>query len=382
MHKVLHTEPPAASALSVAVTPALNAVVKKAMAKRPEDRFASAAEFAAALRDAYVAKAALPDPSLDWDDFGGGDATMVAPRRPVAAPPAPPPGPPVPAAPPKRPNRALLGAAGIGLLALLGGGGYLLFGGHRNTSPQTAGAASSQPAQPLPPPAPPMTAAQRQATLTATLGALPCTMLHAEGSVVSGLAGAGAPQAALTAALTSLPATVKIQNQIQTIDGPYCAALDAVRPYQSLFATAPDALGLRMAGGKTMLHDGDLITVDQTMPDFNGYLETDYFSNDGTVLHLYPTPTDAAAQFAAGAAKTLGDPAHGGANWQVSAPYGTDMIIAIASSAPLFTKLRPQDENASDYLPALRQALQNSASSGAKISVAAIPVVTLPKSGG
>ena len=131
-----------------------------------------------------------------------------------------------------------------------------------------------------------------------------------------------------------------------------------------------------------MLHDGDLITIDQTMPNFSGYLETDYFSSDGTVVHLYPTSTDAARQFSAGAAKVLGDPAHGGASWQVSAPYGTDMIISIASSTPLFSKLRAQGENASDYLPALRMALQNAASNGAQISVAAIPVVTLPKSGG
>jgi hypothetical protein len=55
------------------------------------------------------------------------------------------------------------------------------------------------------------------------------------------------------------------------------------------------------------------------------------------------------------------------------------MIIAIASTTPLFATARPQDENASDYLPALRAALQNAASSGAKLSVAALPVVTEPK---
>jgi serine/threonine-protein kinase len=231
-----------------------------------------------------------------------------------------------------------------------------------------------------------MTLAQRQAAFITTLGALPCTLLSAgyqgNGPLLTGIAGAGAPQAALTAALNSLPSTQKITDQIQTIDGPYCAALDAVRPYHSLFAAAGGGLGLSLAGGKTTLHDGELITIDQTMPNFGGYLETDYFSNDGTVLHLYPTSTDAAQKFQPGSSKILGDPAHGGASWQVSAPYGTDMIITIASSVPLFSKLRPQDENASDYLPALRTALQNAASSGAQISVAAIPVVTLPKSGG
>ncbi|MBU6424700.1 MAG: serine/threonine protein kinase [Rhodospirillales bacterium] len=392
MHKVLHTEPPAPSALSVSVTPAMDAVVKKAMAKQPGDRFDSASDFAQALRDAAEAKTTPAESfSLSLDDFSG-DATMVAPRKATpAAPPPPAPAPtPTPAAK-KGPSPMLLGSGAIVLLAVLGGGGYMLFGGHKQAAPQTA-ATTTPPAQPVQPqpatqPAapPPMTAAQREATFTSTLGALPCTLLNAtdQGSapVLTGLAGAGAPQAALTAAVNSLPSSGTIQNQIQTIDGPYCAALDAIRPYHPLFMGAGNALRLALAGGKTVLRDGDLLTVDQTMPGFNGYLETDYFSNDGTVLHLYPTTTDAAQEFPAGSTKVLGDPVHGGANWQISAPYGTDMIITIASSVPLFTKLRPQDENASDYLPALRAALQNAASAGAQISVAAIPVVTLPKSG-
>ncbi|MBU6448975.1 MAG: serine/threonine protein kinase [Rhodospirillales bacterium] len=388
MHKVLHTEPPAPSALSFTVTPALDAVVKKAMAKRPEDRFDSAQDFATALRETAEAKPAATESfSLGLDDFSDGEATMVAPRRPAQAAPAP-----LPAAAPaakKGPSPILLGGGGIALLAILGGGVYALFGGHKQATPQTAAQtapAQPAPAQPQPATPPPMTAAQRQAAFTATLGALPCTLLNATGQasapVLTGLAGAGAPQAALTLAIQSLPSGQSVSNQIQTIDGPYCAALDTVRPYHPLFAAAGHTLGLGLAGGKTVLHDGDLITIDQTMPNFGGYLETDYFSSDGTVLHLYPTPTDAARQFPAGGAKTLGDPAHGGASWQVSAPYGTDMIITIASSTPLFTTARPQDENASDYLPALRMALQNAASNGAQISVAAIPVVTLPKTGG
>ncbi len=386
MHKVLHTEPPPPSALSVTVTPALDTVVKTAMAKRPEDRFSSASDFALALREAYEAKPAPAENfSMGLEDFADGEATMVAPRRPVAAAPvAPPPPAPAPAAAPaskKGLSPALLGGGAIVLLAVLGGGGYALFGGHKAPAPQAA-STTPAPAQPAPPP---MTPAQREAAFTSTLSTLPCTLLSANDQgaapVLTGIAGAGAPQAALTAAIQSLPNAGTVQNQIQTIDGPYCAALDSVRPYHPLFATPGSTLGLALAGGKTVLHDGDLITIAQTMPGFSGYLETDYFSNDGTVLHLYPTTTDAAQKFSAGGSKTLGDPAHGGASWQVSAPYGTDMIITIASSVRLFPKLRPQDENASDYLPALRQALQNAASSGATISVAALPVVTLPKGG-
>ncbi|GLR65645.1 hypothetical protein GCM10010909_03230 [Acidocella aquatica] len=386
MHKVLNTEPPPPSALSVTVPHAFDAVVKKAMAKRPEDRFATANDFARALREAFEAKAAVEAGGfgLGIADFGDGEATMVAPSRPAAQVAAPARAMPQQTAAPQKKggNLALIGGGAAVAVALLGGGAYFLLGGHNASRPaQTTAAPASAPA--AQPAAPPMTQAQREAAFTSILGSLPCTLLNGNDSgaapEISGLAGAGAPQAALNGAVQSLPDAGMLTNDTQTIDGPYCDALNAIRPYHPLYAGVGAVLGLSLAGGKTTLHDGDLITVAEKMPGYAGYLETDYFSSDGSVLHLYPTPTDAQTVLAAGSAKTLGDPSHGGASWQVSAPYGTDMIISIASSVPLFTKLRPQDENASDYLPALRAALQNAASSGAKVAVAALPVVTLPK---
>jgi serine/threonine protein kinase len=399
MHKVLNTEPPPPSALSVTVPHAFDLVVQRAMAKRPEDRFPNANEFIRALKEAVENKSAASSLSFGAHEFGDGDATMVSPSRTssgntippnrVQAAPAPLPA----AAPPKKgPPIALIGGGAVAVLAVIAGAGYFLLGGHSHpntpTTPPPAQTAITQPqAQPAtPPPAPqaaPMTAAQRESTLTATLASLPCTLLSGDDSgaqpAISGLSGAGAPQASLNAATGSLPQAISPSSTVQTIDGPYCDALNAIRPYHNLFAAAGTTLGLNLAGGKTTLHDGDLITVTNTMPNYSGYLETDYFSSDGTVLHLYPTPTDAQKLQAASSAKTLGDPTKGGASWQVSAPYGTDMIIAIATSTPLFTSPRAQDENASDYLPALRAALQNVASSGGSVAVAAIPVVTLPK---
>ena len=52
MHKALNTDPPAPSQISVTVPPAFDAVVRRAMAKRPEDRYRSATAFVEALRAA------------------------------------------------------------------------------------------------------------------------------------------------------------------------------------------------------------------------------------------------------------------------------------------------------------------------------------------
>jgi serine/threonine-protein kinase len=388
MHKVLNTEPPPPSALSVTVPRSFDAVVARAMEKRPQDRYPTAAEFARAVR------AALENREQPAMAFAGAaamddsDATVVAPRASAPISPStlafasPAPGFAAAATPPAKKNitlQASISGAGLAGLILIGGGAYVLFGHH--AAPPPAEPTVSQPA--IAPTPPPMTAAQQAATLSTVFDALPCTLLTAApgpaATTLSGLAGTGEAQSALTGAIQSLPPGISTLDKIQTINGPYCDALNTVRPYHSIFPAQALNLGLALAAGKTTLHDGDLITVKQTMPAFGGYLQTDYFSSDGSVLHLYPTGKDPKKFLGPNTSKTLGDPTHGGAAWQVSAPYGTDLIISIASTTPLFTTPRPADENASDYLPDLRATLQNAVSAGATVAVNAIPVITQAK---
>ncbi|HQT63986.1 MAG: hypothetical protein B7Z75_03615 [Acidocella sp. 20-57-95] len=393
MHKVLNTEPPPPSALSVTVPHAFDAVVMKAMAKRPQDRFGSASEFAQALKASYANRDSV-GLSMTAADFGDdGEATMVvsggrpAPAAPATAKPAaatvPPTKEPPPSAMPTASKKplpvAMLGGAGAALLAILGVGGYFLLGSSSSPPPVKPVTPVTQPIAATPAPAP-MSAADRARMLTDTLASLPCTLLgatdHGGQPSLFGIAGAGAPQAGLASAMGSLPASLMPVSTVQPLDGPYCDALNAIRPYHDFFAKPGMELGLSMVGGATTLHNNDLITLQNAMPNFAGYLQTDYFTADGTVFHLYPTPTDPLKLQPAGTVRVLGDPSKGGASWQVSAPFGTDLIISIVTSAPLFSKIRPQDENASDYLPALRTALQNAASTGQNLSVAAIQLVT------
>src|SRR5690242_15963984 len=89
MHKALNTEPPWPSQLSVTAPPSFDAVVRRAMAKRPEERFPSAKAFFDAIRTAMDHQAA---PVVGEDE-----ATMMAappplpPSRPATAAPPPPP---------------------------------------------------------------------------------------------------------------------------------------------------------------------------------------------------------------------------------------------------------------------------------------------------
>lgn len=207
MYKVLREEPLAPSMLNVALPPAFDSVVKKAMAKNPDERYQNAQEFANAIKAAVAGQAASNnnDPTVVTPTPGSADATLVntvvkpAPAAasapmfgtptpgPVAPPPlVPPPGPiPSPsasAAPSPAPSKplspAVLAIGGLVAVAVLGGAGYVMMnkggGGSAANAPQTAATAppaAGAPA-PAPAPAPVVAAAPEQDNGTITISAV------------------------------------------------------------------------------------------------------------------------------------------------------------------------------------------------------------------
>ena len=123
MHKLLKEEPTPPSAISVHVPPAFDAVISKALAKRPENRYQTGAEFAAAIRTAAApgARTASADEPMIVDT-----ATIVMAPPPTAAPapatkpaatsrmpPPPPPGRPLPVAATGSSSGLLFGLVGL-----------------------------------------------------------------------------------------------------------------------------------------------------------------------------------------------------------------------------------------------------------------------------
>ncbi|HSU43881.1 MAG TPA: serine/threonine-protein kinase [Casimicrobiaceae bacterium] len=118
MQKVLKEEPLPPSTLNVQLPHAIDAVIRKALAKRPEDRYASARDFAQALRTAiratepvrHDADATMPNlaaPPAPAVAIAGVPAATTTPHTaPASA--VPPPAAPPPAAPP--PAAASIGA--------------------------------------------------------------------------------------------------------------------------------------------------------------------------------------------------------------------------------------------------------------------------------
>ena len=117
-------------------------------------------------------------------------------------------------------------------------------------------------------------------------------------------------------------------------------------------------------------------------------MRVDYLDRQGNVQHLYPQQSDAATHtagdpphvFQAGEALNLGEPGSNNPGWQVDEPYGTDVIIAIASEDGLFDHPRPGNvEKAANYLRDLRKAVEAARSRGARIIATALPVETRRK---
>jgi serine/threonine-protein kinase len=87
MHKVLQEEPLPPSKLNVQVPRAFDAVIRKALAKRPDERYQTAREFLDAIRQAATATAAAAEPTMINLDatLPPGQATVVQKPAPAAA---------------------------------------------------------------------------------------------------------------------------------------------------------------------------------------------------------------------------------------------------------------------------------------------------------
>ncbi|HTB45824.1 MAG TPA: protein kinase [Acetobacteraceae bacterium] len=445
MHKALNTDPPLPSQISVTCPQAFDGVVRKAMAKRPEERFQSATEFLEALQAAASGRslaAAVPD---EPDDS---EATMVAaaPRRPAASaapaaarPAATPAAAQAVATAPKRSALPMIAAAVVVVVLLLGGGAwfFLLRGpapaSNTPVAQNTTPATPSVPAAPTPAAATPATPAAPQPTQTAPAQAPPqpqpvapatdntppppapqqsasagldtirqqvaqlaasqsCALVNGSvqdgGNVtLNGLAGTSAADA-LRQALGNITIPGAVDWRVSSVDPIFCPALDTLHPIVPAFGAAGPRLGLMLANGQTRLRDGEHILPRLVMPDFRGSLRVDYVGHDGTVLHLYPQvadpkqgmTADPPKVFQPGETVSLGDPKAGHPAWEVGPPYGTDMIIAIASTQPLFDRPRPDNvESGAEYLRELQAAVDGAQRRGARVIGSAMTVDTIPK---
>lgn len=476
MHKVLNTEPPKPSDLSVNVPRAFDGVVSRAMAKRPDARFASAAAFAQELRGAMtrgndVAEAAegtvvmsaasgfalgteplkpppgpTPPPAAPAaaaKQGGGGKAmlfggiavlvvvvavggyfllrpslapkpapkpaavTVPAPTQPPPATPAPQPAPsPTPAPPPAKPAPTPAPTPAVQPPAPAPATPQAQPPAAPPAATPPAPSPSPAPAQtaPTPPASPKIDLAAIGTSAAAASATIPCALLHGQvgqdGSLtVQGLAGQ-AEDGALRKAFAGVGAA-STAISVDSFTGPYCPVLNAIGAAAPGF-TAPRDLRLDLVGGAGHLVKDAHVIPRLTLPDYPSYLAVYYIASDGSIALLHPSADEkmlditapdgavvhrhvdarsAAEVLPAGAQVTIADPqfCNCGAStvgWTVAPPYGTDMIIAIASSAPLSASLPSTSTALPAFAAGLGSAIKAARDKGVKVAVGATLVHT------
>jgi serine/threonine-protein kinase len=363
LHKALNTEATPPSQLSVTSPRAFDQVMVRALAKRPADRFTTAADFAVAIR-AAASEPADASGMLARDT----DATLVA----GLAAPMPAPGVatamPEPSfvaasaarpAPVRRkgvPVAALGGVAAAAVLALA------WFGMGPGRTPQPAAPIAA--ATPAPPPD--FAAAAR------AIAALPCGLVQAQpgetGLRLAGLTRRDNQTALRQALVDARVPDSAVQGQVESFDGPFCAVLDQLR------GRTTGAAGATLSGslaGTLPLQKGELVRFELAMPDRAGQLGVTYLLGSGQVAHIVPPQP-----MAPGVRQRFGEPAPGFEGWVVDEPFGTDLLVALLSDQALFAAPRPRVERTEAWLAALAGALLQAEAAGNRISAMALVVPT------
>ena len=113
----------------------------------------------------------------------------------------------------------------------------------------------------------------------------------------------------------------------------------------------------KIALPKRAYRAGETLSFGVRMAGFQGYLHVAYVQADGKVVNLVRSDPVTLKTRAARAELAFGDGREGRPKFTVSAPFGREMIVAIASRSPLFAGRRPLVETERAFLTALRRAI-------------------------
>ena len=108
---------------------------------------------------------------------------------------------------------------------------------------------------------------------------------------------------------------------------------------------------------KSSYRESETLEFDVRMAGFPGYLHVAYLQADGNVVNLVQSDPTTLTTLPAAAELRFGDGRDGRPRFTVAAPFGNEMIVALASKSPLFADDRPLVETEREFLTALRKAI-------------------------
>jgi hypothetical protein len=212
---------------------------------------------------------------------------------------------------------------------------------------------------------------------------IPCTIVSGDiiregnGLTVRGMVTTSS-EARVHAAAANAGPMLSLGWTVESIGEAYCSALELIRPLVAKFGMPSSGLAISIGDGGTHLREGDRIVLNITAPNYRSRVQLDDLQSDGTVYHMQPSDGYPANMYEPLSQNHWGDARSGVELPVVQAPFGTNMIIAIASQRPLFLEKRPAVEPTDVYLRALRSAIE-AARARREVITAAVLVLTTSK---
>jgi len=150
---------------------------------------------------------------------------------------------------------------------------------------------------------------------------------------------------------------------------PLCDALGVIGETTSARLNDPSGPQIDPGGALGTYFAGQSLRIGVTATSlFKGYLYVDYIDGaEGYVVHLFPNDLRRDNAMEAGAKVDIGTLPQEVKGYEVRAPFGTSLIIAVSTPEPLFGTPRPAIEEkdaARQYLVDLRQQLKRVAADG------------------
>ncbi|MBP2299077.1 DUF4384 domain-containing protein [Azospirillum picis] len=190
--------------------------------------------------------------------------------------------------------------------------------------------------------------------------ALPCTLAIVEEAngrlLVSGTVAGDHAHDAVRAAVDATAAGWEYGFDMAVANPWFCQPLSAVAAAIAANRRSAAPLAMTVDGGET-LNAGAPLVLQVKTPDRPVSLRIDYFTSDGSVVHLLPNPSAPETPLGSNTVLRLGNKADGGRYWTIGAPYGQELLVALATPERLFPVERPEQEPAAAYLAALSKAL-------------------------
>lgn len=182
--------------------------------------------------------------------------------------------------------------------------------------------------------------------------AVPCGKVEARLTgnevVLQGFIGNEDDRTGLAEAVNQVTGGRPVRSDISVLIWPYCELL----PLISGLVRGQNIAENVAVRNHVSYREGDSLVLDLTTPDFASYIYVDYFLLDGSVVHLFPNSVERDNSVQPNQRLRIGDGPKS-KRWEVSPPFGEEMITIIASARPLFKEPRAEMEKASDYLSAL-----------------------------